>query len=1066
MYKKFGSISRRFRHGLVAAFLLCLLPALAGSQGIPSTLGWYQIPNTTLRSVCAADHGFPQVSGNTGCAAITLAWSGGTFDTTRNRLIIWGGGHTDYYGNEIYALDLNNLTINRLTDPGLPTASSCTNSIAGGTQPNSRHSYGSVGYIGDADRLWISSGSLACASGVSPTNSGDIWTYNFSGTNPGTQWQSMNPAILGGAPGSLCGSSCFGWTAQYHSNKQLLFFKDIYYLYTYDFASNAVTQVSSRLDANLYTSAVIDTDRNLYIEIGGGVVNSFDISGTAPYNGVRRSATGATAVVNASSPGLAYDPIQKRVVAWDGGNTIYLLDTGTWTWSTVTYSGGPAKVGSQGTFGRFAYSPTSNVFVSCNSVDSNCYTLRLTPGGTIAPPGAPTVSIVANPTSVSSGSAATLTWNSTNASSCSASGGWSGAKATSGSQNTGNLTATTTFALTCTGSGGSANQSATVTVTSSTTPPPTSSGTPTLLVKFGKSSGLNTFGLSGWSTVIKDVYTDYQDIGPGGTTIVVGNNYSYNYQGVAGSQRSFLSGEKIRVTWYNNSTTSVTFTPNISFTSADRIGAGTGTWYPMSQVTVPAFGSATSESSFTSASAGSYSLVNVNVNYANTQVVIADKIELVPVGSSSSSFDFSLSNGGDKSVAQGQSVSNSISAALVSGTAQSITLSTAGFPSGAVPSLSVSSCTPTCATNLTISTASSTPAGSYPVTVSATGGGVTRTTGFSLTVTASGTTPPPAGADADFQARCAAPGVLKCNGFDNTTSDIVQNVNLWPDGSGVFRAGLDTATKVSGSGALRFTLPPPPTAGANIAGRWSPDTNQMAGALTRTFSQNSTFFVQYRFRLSPDMLSNTWDSSWKVSLFHMNNLTCAGLELTLVNRNMSGVAEMYDQCGAGVVGTAGSGGSTHPPDPPYNIQTNTWPNCAYPNFDAAHCFTYPSNEWITMYYRVDIGTWDQPNSRVQAWVATESSPAYRQWLDTGATYTLTCNSDPCSSNPGLSQGFNNITLTPYMTALSSNAGKAGVTSYMWFDELIVSTQPIAAPGSAQGPPSGSLPAAPTGLVLQ
>ena len=118
-----------------------------------------------------------------------------------------------------------------------------------------------------------------------------------------------------------------------------------------------------------------------------------------------------------------------------------------------------------------------------------------------------------------------------------------------------------------------------MTVTSSTTPPPTSSGTPTLLVKFGKSSGLNTFGLSGWSTVIKDVYTDYQDIGPGGTTIVVGNNYSYNYQGVAGSQRSFLSGEKIRVTWYNNSTTSVTFTPNISFTSADRIGAGTGTCY-------------------------------------------------------------------------------------------------------------------------------------------------------------------------------------------------------------------------------------------------------------------------------------------------------------------------------------------------------------------------------------------------------------------------------------------------------------------------------------------------------
>src|SRR5262249_17519006 len=58
------------------------------------------------------------------------------------------------------------------------------------------------------------------------------------------------------------------------------------------------------------------------------------------------------------------------------GNTIILLNTTTHTCTTETYSGGPAKV-FNGTYGRFRYSQNKGVFVSCNSIDSNCYTLRI-----------------------------------------------------------------------------------------------------------------------------------------------------------------------------------------------------------------------------------------------------------------------------------------------------------------------------------------------------------------------------------------------------------------------------------------------------------------------------------------------------------------------------------------------------------------------------------------------------------------------------------------------------------------------------------------------------------------
>ena len=67
---------------------------------------------------------------------------------------------------------------------------------------------------------------------------------------------------------------------------------------------------------------------------------------------------------------------------------------------------------------------------------------------------APAVSLAATPLSVTSGGSSTLTWSSTNATSCTASGAWSGAKATSGSQSTGPLTASSSFTLTCTGTTG------------------------------------------------------------------------------------------------------------------------------------------------------------------------------------------------------------------------------------------------------------------------------------------------------------------------------------------------------------------------------------------------------------------------------------------------------------------------------------------------------------------------------------------------------------------------------------------------------------------------------------
>jgi hypothetical protein len=314
--------------------------------------------------------------------------------------------------------------------------------------------------------------------------------------------------------------------------------------------------------------------------------------------------------------------------------------------------------------------------------------------------------------------------------------------------------------------------------------------------------------------------------------------------------------------------------------------------------------------------------------------------------------------------------------------------------------------------------------------------------------------------DSDFAARCAAPGVVKCVGFDNTTTDIVRGHNLWPDGNGTYRAGMDTTMKASGAGSLRFDLPPPPHAGANIAGKWLPETNDGLGKL---FGQNSVFYVQFRQRFSPEMLKQTWDSYYKTVLFHYNQESCAGLELTTINYWLTNLATMYSDCGARLMTTT-LDGSSYTSNTPLLLQQGDY-KCQYGAESPATCFYLVANEWLTFYYKIQVGTFDQPNSVIEAWVAREGATAYKEWTRV-PNFTIGCNTDPCTQSPGKDQGFNNLMFTPYMTALSTTSGLAGVTSHVWYDELIVSTQPIAVPGAPATPADTLAPGAPTGLRAQ
>ncbi len=273
---------------------------------------------------------------------------------------------------------------------------------------------------------------------------------------------------------------------------------------------------------------------------------------------------------------------------------------------------------------------------------------------------------------------------------------------------------------------------------------------------------------------------------------------------------------------------------------------------------------------------------------------------------------------------------------------------------------------------------------------------------------------------ADFDKRCHANGVLVCEGFDSPDKFVVAKwpaTGLYLSGDEKLRGTLDTSVKASGKGSLRFEIPP--HSPANASGYWRQ-------AMGKNFGTGTTYYVQFRQRFSKEMLKNPFgDTTWKQALFHNASATCSDMEITTVQYYHDGFPFMYTACGARMIATNGG-------NPPYLLEQGDY-NCWYGQYNAKSCFMYPADQWVTFYYEVTVGHWGKPDSAVNAWIALDGQQ-YRQWIKI-KDFVLQ------NEHPG--QGYDTVTLLTYMTGKSMTIEHP--TAYTWYDELIVSTDPIAPP---------------------
>jgi len=350
--------------------------------------------------------------------------------------------------------------------------------------------------------------------------------------------------------------------------------------------------------------------------------------------------------------------------------------------------------------------PTTTTHPPCHYPD--CHYIVYTTTTTICP--SPLVDITVAPPSVPYNGSAVLHWTSSNANYCTASASsynyqWSGNVSLNGDKSINNLTQTTTFAITC----------------NSSCHNPVSNSTTVYVQSPITRYTCNTNTYQCYQTT-SGAYTSYNNCVNACQAPTTKYTCNVNYQCVVDSNGQYTSLS----TCQNNCITPIKYSCNTNtyqcYVNTNGAYSNLNDCTTNCQASVTRYACNYSTYQCYQTTSGAYT--SWNTCEANCQA-------------HSENFDFSLSTSGNITVTKLTSGSitrsNTITANLVNGTTQSVSFSQSGLPYG-VSAYSLYSCYPTCSKTNTLTINSYASIGTFSITVTATGGGITRTTTYHLTI--------------------------------------------------------------------------------------------------------------------------------------------------------------------------------------------------------------------------------------------------------------------------------------------------------------------------------------------
>jgi len=356
-------------------------PVLTRLQGLLDATpegGWVKASTNLFSDAWATGSTAVQYPSYQNPGAVVMAWSSAAWDSARGDLLLWGGGHANYAGNEVYVWD------GASGQWGRGSLSSRVDSnyfVVDNAAPQSAHTYDNNIYLAVND-MFLTFGGATFQSGGNFTTSIDggvqragPWLWDPSKADPnkvgGTTGSGYDPNSIGGEmwtnrQGQWTGaepSSYGNGTAAYRTENG----KDVVYVtadtqgsgfqslyrYTLGDVKNGGTDTWEKIGVMENSVAfkgagAIDSKRNLYIRTADNTgsytseLAVWDLSKANPANPTANKDIAIQLIREDGSRfpmtgnfGIEYDALNDQFLIWDGG------DKGTvWTFKLSVDSNG------------------------------------------------------------------------------------------------------------------------------------------------------------------------------------------------------------------------------------------------------------------------------------------------------------------------------------------------------------------------------------------------------------------------------------------------------------------------------------------------------------------------------------------------------------------------------------------------------------------------------------------------------------------------------------------------------------------------------------------------------
>ncbi len=330
-----------------------------------------------------------------------LAYSGMAVDLINNQVIVFGGGHNDYWGNEIWAWDIQGRYWTKMYEPDMPNCADTDNINLPGMlvskgRPISRHTYDSVEFLSREGLIFAGGASTYSGPGDelwqcylnSPK---DSWAYNFSMN----EWTYLNAQRQ---PQPSIGSAAYDPV----SGLLVATTRDDSYqqeTWIYDYQTDTWTQ---RKPANkgpyaYHGSLTYDSKRQLIYQLGSDApphyqLWAYDITGNN-WSQINTSPENQPPVGYNNGWGIAYDP-NNDVLAIFGDDGLWILNLESKIWIKDQDNQQIKPISNDNVFGKLKFNVNFNLFfmVQVNSgyyADVWAYRYKYSPISTNFPPSIP-----------------------------------------------------------------------------------------------------------------------------------------------------------------------------------------------------------------------------------------------------------------------------------------------------------------------------------------------------------------------------------------------------------------------------------------------------------------------------------------------------------------------------------------------------------------------------------------------------------------------------------------------------------------------------------------------------